>query len=314
MKILCKNATALSRIFLCLLRHSKRKQLNIGTWNRTSLMTLTLVLMSLFSFQVANAQGAGTGGPGYDQLKCNKCVDASDIAKSAVTNDKIKKQAVSASKLASRAVTTSKLDSGAVTQSKLASGAVSNSKIRDGAVTVDKVSPELSNAIGTSCPAGESVVGMDAGGNFVCESKLVQVLDTDLTGKIYCVITQGIILHAEAGDSAQVYLNPIRHRVDFTSATQLTVTNTYSPVTSVDFPSYTMSDEDESEVTEGTYNIVGNQLAVTLEEDEGSYTTFLTLTPDGHVFIGSRTERESDEGFEGFGTYIHIGVQADSCY
>ncbi len=56
MKILCKNATVLSRIFLCLLRHPKRKQLNIGTWNRPSLMTLTLALMSLFFFQIANAE------------------------------------------------------------------------------------------------------------------------------------------------------------------------------------------------------------------------------------------------------------------
>jgi hypothetical protein len=164
----------------------------IDTCNRTSLMTLALVLMGLFSFQVANAA---------DQVQCNGCVDTQDIANKAVTNSKIGKGAVSKSKLGRGAVSTSKLADGAVRtdklgyravtsdnldngavgtghlmrwavgNSKLGWQAVSTEKIQDGAVTVDKVAPELSNAIDTYCPTGESVVGMDAAGKYVCESK-----------------------------------------------------------------------------------------------------------------------------------------------
>lgn len=292
MKILGKNRTALY----------------IGTWNRTRLMTLVIVLISLFSFQVANAQGGSGGGGGggggaLSDLVCKGCVDTSDIAKSAVTNSKIKKGAVS----------NSKLGSGAVSTSKLRSGAVSTSKIQNGAVTVDKVSPELRNAIGTSCPAGESVVGMDVSGNFVCESKLARVLDTDLTGKTYCVRAQGTALIAEAGLAAQVELNPFHTRVDFTSPTQLTITDVFGPNVAVGFPSYTMSHEDDAQVSEGTYTMVGNQLAVTIDDEGESLTLFFTLTPDGQVFIGGTAQRESAVGFEGFWTYIHIGVLADSC-
>jgi hypothetical protein len=149
----------------------------IDTGKRTSLMTLALVLLGLFSFQVANAA---------DQVRCDGCIDTKDIAKSAVTNDKIKKGAVSKSKLGRGAVSTSKLADDAVSTSKLANfavtsikldnGAVQTWNIKDGAVNFHKLEPKLRNAIGTSCPAGESVVGMDGYGHFVCESKLVQVL------------------------------------------------------------------------------------------------------------------------------------------
>ena len=53
---------------------------------------------------------------------------------------------------------------------ELAKKAVGTGKIKDGAVTVEKVAPELSNAIGTFCPPGQAVVGMDETGNFVCET------------------------------------------------------------------------------------------------------------------------------------------------
>ena len=53
---------------------------------------------------------------------------------------------------------------------ELGKKSVGTGKLKDGAVTVEKVAPELSNAIGTSCPPGQALVGMDESGNFVCES------------------------------------------------------------------------------------------------------------------------------------------------
>ena len=82
-------------------------------------------------------------------VECNGCVDTADIASQAVTTGRIKSQAVTRSKIAPEAVTTA--------------------KIGDGAVTVDKVAPELSNAIDTLCAPGETVLGMDVDGNYVCE-------------------------------------------------------------------------------------------------------------------------------------------------
>ena len=137
--------------------------------------------------------------------------------------------------------------------------------------------------------------------------------DPDLTGKTYCVISLGIGLQAEAGVSARVHVNPIQTMADFTSPTQLTVTEISNTYTWVNFPSYTMNEEDDSKLTEGTYTIVGSQLAVTLDDDEGSYTYYVTLTPDGQVFIGSLVGREVDEGVDKFAIYLQMGVQADSC-
>lgn len=83
-------------------------------------------------------------------VDCTKCVDSRDIAV--------------------KAVTTGKLQSEAVTKDKIGRGAVTTSRIKNGAVTPSKVSPELSNSIGTFCAPGESVVGKDGSGNLVCES------------------------------------------------------------------------------------------------------------------------------------------------
>ena len=87
-------------------------------------------------------------------------IDTSDIKNSAVTTAKLKNGAVSQEKLKNEAVATSKLKNGAVTTQKL----------KNGAVTLNKAAPQLKNAIGTFCLEGESVVGMDDSGNFVCES------------------------------------------------------------------------------------------------------------------------------------------------
>jgi hypothetical protein len=134
----------------------------------------------------------------------------------------------------------------------------------------------------------------------------------DLTGKTYCAVTQGIELIAEGGLSARVELRPVLSRADFTSPTQVTVTDS-GPITSLDFPSYTMSDQDNSQVFEGTYTIAGSQLALTLDDDGESLTAFFTLTPDGQVFIGNFGWRGVEEGYDAFGTQITMGVQAASC-
>lgn len=49
---------------------------------------------------------------------------------------------------------------------------VDRSDIAREAVTVNKVVPELKNAIGTFCADGEFVVGMDDNGHFVCDTAL----------------------------------------------------------------------------------------------------------------------------------------------
>ena len=66
--------------------------------------------------------------------------------------------------------------------------------------------------------------------------------------------------------------------------------------------------------------MVGSQLAVTIDdpdpdadEPDASVTFFLTLTPDGQAFIGSLTWRGVEVGYEAFGNYLMMGVQADSC-
>ena len=98
-----------------------------------------------------------------NDVDCFQCIDTRDIATKSVTRNKITAKAINTSKLAKQAVT----------KEKIAPGAVTSGKIKDGAVTVAKVAPELSNAIGTFCPPGESIVGMDTDGHFVCESKLI---------------------------------------------------------------------------------------------------------------------------------------------
>ena len=124
-------------------------------------------------------------------VNCIGCVDTVDIAADAVTSGKIANNAVrsghirtgavrtsdiaddavTSSKIADKAVRSGHIRAGAVRTSDIAENAVSTRKIRDGAVTVRKVAPELSNSIDTSCPAGQAVIGKDADGNYICESK-----------------------------------------------------------------------------------------------------------------------------------------------
>ncbi len=102
-------------------------------------------------------------------VDCSGCVNTKDIAFQAVTPAKIRPEAV----------TTGKIRNAAVTTRKIRNGAVTTPKIKDGAVTVDKVAPELMIAIGTFCPPGEAVVGMDASGNFVCGAFKQEWLEID---------------------------------------------------------------------------------------------------------------------------------------
>ena len=249
--------------------------------------------------------GMGAEVHAQDDVDCIKCVDTSDIAGGAVNASKIRKKAVTAVKLAPQAVTTG----------KLAPQSVTTAKIKDGAITLNKVSPKLSNAIGTSCSAGESVVGMDANGRFICESKLVQSLNADLTGKTYCLFGQGYYLTAEAGVSASVEFEPYSSRLDFTSPTELTITGIYGPYSRVGFPSYTMVDgvDDSGGSVMGTYTVVGNQLTITEDDNGDIEMNSYTMTPDGQVFVTGSFERSVFGGVDIWETTIEVGVRADSC-
>jgi hypothetical protein len=155
---------------------------------------------------------------------------------------------------------------------------------------------------------------MDAGGNFVCESKLVQVLDTDLTGKTYCVFGQGTWLFADPGASAGVSANPHSARVDFISSTQAIVTDIYDPVASILIPSYTMDDSgDDLGIGVVTYTVVGNLLTATYFADGESQSDSFIMTADGQVFAGGYFERSVDGGVDWWETVMVVGVQADSC-
>ncbi|MCH7765385.1 MAG: hypothetical protein IH916_02380, partial [Acidobacteria bacterium] len=110
-------------------------------------------------------------------VDCNGCVDISDIAAQAVGAAKLKDGAVTRDKLRNNSVNTGKIQGGAVTTKKIRAGAVTTAKIRDGAVTAAKAAPELSNAIDTFCMPDETVIGMDASGNFTCQ--LPQTLASD---------------------------------------------------------------------------------------------------------------------------------------
>lgn len=74
----------------------------------------------------------GLSGQAFAQadLDCNKCVDASDIAKNAVNTSKLDKNAVTSNKIAKNAVTSSKIAINAVSAPKLGEGVPS--KIKQG--------------------------------------------------------------------------------------------------------------------------------------------------------------------------------------
>jgi hypothetical protein len=236
-------------------------------------------------------------------VECDGCVQSGDIATNGVRRADIQNFSVN----------TPKLNNFAVTSEKIKTAAVTTTKIANGAVTVAKVSPKLSRAIGTSCPAGEFVVGMDTTGRFICESKFNQAPDTDLTGKIYCYISPFTELIVDPGNSAAVTTGLVAGRIDFTSPTQFTNTELVDSTSAINLPANTMTIVDDVGAAEvGTYTVVGNRLALTFDDAGESYTAAFSLTTDGQVFIAGFFEG-SDDGSNQADSGLAIGVQADSC-
>jgi hypothetical protein len=134
--------------------------------------------------------------------------------------------------------------------------------------------------------------------------------DADLTGKTYCMFGQGTWLNAGNG-AAEIYSNPFSYRLDFTSATEFTVTGIYDPYVWIALPDYTMGDGDDTGAGtgQGTYTIVGNRLTVGIGGEGGNF----YMTPDARVFVRGFFERTAGGGVDWWETGIVIGVQADSC-
>ena len=138
--------------------------------------------------------------------------------------------------------------------------------------------------------------------------------DADLTGSTYCIFGQGTWLFAEPGVSATVTANPFSARLDFTSATQLTVTGIYDPITSLHFPFLTLvDDEDDLGAETITYTVVGNVLTLIFTDNGESEAASFTMTPDAQVFVSGFFERSMDADLEAWETGMIVGVQAASC-
>ena len=91
---------------------------------------------SLRTLALAGAlSGFAMTGAGAADLVCNKCVDTSDIAKQAVSANRLKAGAVRTGKIADGAVTGTKILDGTVTGADLAPGAVGNGNLAADAVT-----------------------------------------------------------------------------------------------------------------------------------------------------------------------------------
>jgi hypothetical protein len=132
---------------------------------------------------------------------------------------------------------------------------------------------------------------------------------TDLTGKTYCVFGQGTWLNAGNG-SAAVYANPHSAKAEFTSATEVTVTQRFDPYSSIVLPDYVMQDVNENWGTAtGTYTVSGNLLTVTLGGEDAT----MWMTTDAQVLVNGYFERSVDSGVDWWETVITVGVQADSC-
>ena len=132
---------------------------------------------------------------------------------------------------------------------------------------------------------------------------------TDLTGKTYCVFGQGTWLNAGNG-SAEVYVNPHSAKAEFTSATEVTVTQRFDPYSWIVLPDYVMQDLDENWGTAtGTYTVSGNLLTVTLGGEDST----MWMTTDAQVLVNGYFERSVDNGVDWWEAVLAVGVQADSC-
>ena len=134
--------------------------------------------------------------------------------------------------------------------------------------------------------------------------------DTDLTGKTYCVFGQGTWLNAGNG-SAEIVSNPHSSRVDFTSATEVTVTRRYDPYSKIVLPGYIMVDAEDiwGPVAQGTYTVFGNQLTLTFGGEDST----ALMTPDARVLVNGYFERSAGGGVDWWETVMTVGIQAISC-
>ena len=80
-------------------------------------------------------------GQAASDVRCNKCVDAGDIAKGAIDKKRLAKGAVVRRRIAKGAVNAARLAGGAVTEAKIGDGAVTGAKIRGGVVSAGKIAP-----------------------------------------------------------------------------------------------------------------------------------------------------------------------------
>ena len=133
----------------------------------------------------------------------------------------------------------------------------------------------------------------------------------NLTGATYCLFGQGTWLFADPGNSIAVTANPFAVRLNFTSSTELAITEIYYAATDISFPPAAISDrENLDEPGMGTYTLVGNLLTITQGGDES--TSFI-MTPDAQVFVGGFAERGEDGNVQSWETGMLIGVRAANC-
>lgn len=172
------------------------KDLLIGA-NRIAIVTSALLLLVLPATDVLAEQAT--------DLKCDGCVAGTDLARLAVSSDKIRNGAVSGSKIAQFAVSSDKIRKGAVIGDKLAPLAVSTDKIRDGSVTGPKIATgavgvtqidpsQVQMRVGGSCAVGSYISGIAENGTVTCQSGGTATVMTangnDLTGGVPVVDNQ----------------------------------------------------------------------------------------------------------------------------
>lgn len=101
--------------------------------------SLALFLIGLFMAGVSGYSWAEGNGPTARDVECTECVNATDIATSAVTEPKLAAGVVTNGKIAEGAVTNSKVSDGAITETKILDGAVTNNKLADWSVSGSKI-------------------------------------------------------------------------------------------------------------------------------------------------------------------------------
>ena len=101
---------------------------------------------------------AGAWAQAARDVKCDKCVQAGDIANGAVVKRAIKKGAVVRNRIAKGAVNSAKLADDAVSSAKLADGAVDGARLAVGAVSGIKIAP---GAVGGAALADGAVGAAD---------------------------------------------------------------------------------------------------------------------------------------------------------